>query len=262
MASKETWDEWVSVIEKRREAGSLALKDLLPYVDGDDPAKKLYAIVEVRELDDPAGGPFLYAHLTEPDDVTRCEVVQGLGWLRYRPAAPDLANVLLQDSDALIRTCAAEALGELGVDLPAVIQALSTALEHDRGSLVRAFAAESLGELGVSAALTALQRQLARERVTRTRAAIYAGLSRLGDRHALVRLLRMVDRAHDLSPIRNMLRYLTDILPAEEWKAALTAVLGTTPASRAKHPRLLEFLEEMQAEAAEAAAARQTRGGP
>jgi len=254
MANDEAWDEWVAAIERRREAGLLQLQDLLPYLDSDDPRRRGHALIEIMELGDPAAGPYLYAHLAEPDDAVRCEVVEVLGWLRYRPAAPDLANVLLRDPDWLTRLCAAEALGELGVDSPAVVQALTTAVERDWASLVRSYAAEALGALGVRAALPVLQRQLAREQVTRTRAGICSGLSLLGDRHALVRLLRMVDRVRDVPPLFNILSYVAEGLPAEEWNASLTAVLGSTAASRAKHPRLLELLDEMQAEAAAAAA--------
>jgi len=99
MEDKETWDEWVSAIEKRRVAGSLELKDLLPYLDSDDPLTKSHALSEIRELGDRAAGPFLHAHLTEPDDLIRYAVVEGLRWLCYRRAAPDLANVLLRDAD-------------------------------------------------------------------------------------------------------------------------------------------------------------------
>ncbi len=173
--------------------------------DRDDQVRQVAAHA-LGKLGDPAAAPFLLAALegprplpaglartallrlgpgateqlrtglTLPDPVARTVAAELLGVHAAMAAAPALAGVLTNDTEAPVRAAAARALGRIGV--PTVVPAMLAALD-DPDSTVRAEAATGLGAIGDARAVPALQGTLGHPDAATARGAAQ-GLLRCG----------------------------------------------------------------------------------
>jgi HEAT repeat protein len=120
----------------------------------------------------------------------RYEAAAALGCvLRGRRRAPRALLVAATDPNSLVRTCVAEALGEIAD--PAAVPALKRLIE-DRHPVVRSYAASSLATVARTRARRLLQRAVLRERSPRARVGAYGGLVALGDRAYVDRLFALL----------------------------------------------------------------------
>lgn len=204
-------DEQIEALDAAKGAGQAGRRRLRALLDSADANIRGLAADALGEAGGPPEAEALLGHLADDNPAVRRAVVEALGRLRLASAAEPLAALLAHERDALVRVCAAEALGELPDAGAETVRVLLHLLRTDPTPLVRAYAAESLGRLGVAEALAAIQDRLATERNTRARASMLEALSRLGDERAVRRLLRMLVRVKDWTTrtaIMNMLDYL------------------------------------------------------
>jgi HEAT repeat protein len=135
----------------------------------------------VAELDNPA-------HLG-PGGL-KAWVVRALGKLRNPEAVGPLVALVREDSDEIVASTAARALGDIGH--PSAIPALVTAAK-ERPDLVKAWAADSLGRLRASEAAPLLVGLLDSQSPLVRRAAAQA-LGHVGDRSVAPALSRAAGR--------------------------------------------------------------------
>lgn len=222
-------------------SGTITTADLLPYAQDADPDVRDYAVQWIADFGGTGAGHALVELLKDSEDFVRWDAAEGLGLLRYTPAADALSASLSSDPVAMVRVCAAEALGELSAVPPEAASALLRAVELDRSPLVRAYAAESLARLGVRDAEPVLRSMLGKEHNSRVRASFLAALSWFGDPMALRRLMQMADRVNDPTAICGMLQDLAGTMSQQELLAARQAVIRSSPE---KHTRLDSCLAE------------------
>lgn len=239
--------EKLQALDTLERSGLAAIEQLQILLDDPDPVVRSAAaghLAEVAEADD---APILLHYLGDRDSSVRIVIAEGLGRLKYGPAAQDLTTHARNDRNSLVRLCAAEALGELGVQSPRIIEALLAAVETDRSPLVRAYAAESLGRLGVGAAAPVIRHRLLRERSTRARASMLEALSRLGDAGAFDSLLGMIRRVKDFG-VRTAVLHLVQGLASPERIPLIAAAVDTATARDPKFARehrwFVDFLRE------------------
>ena len=112
---------------------------------------RLAAIESLESLGTPVESAVaIYAQaLSHSDAEIRFEAERCLGWhgTTSAPALPQLLDCLSNDPDANMRQGAAEALGEIGIGTPRVIDALREA-KRDSNPHVRLYAQDALRKLG------------------------------------------------------------------------------------------------------------------
>lgn len=136
---------------------TIEIRQLLDACRSDDPSRQiaaLHGLLDQRAFDT---APELVDLLASADPVVRstaADVVGQLGVYSTEQTGPALVK-LLNDVEEIVRSSAADALGLLGYT-PALLPVME-ALQRDKAPLVRASAAETLGDLGDSRAVPALQ---------------------------------------------------------------------------------------------------------
>lgn len=238
-------DEKRALVRRVLESHPQSAEAFLPLLADDDPFMRqstIEAMMTRRTLDI---APFIATLINDPDSMVRVDAIEAIGVLRYVPASSDLLERRRQDTNGLVRICAAEALGELDVQDDPTIAALIAAMEADHNELVRAYAAESLGRLRTTSARARIQAQLGVDRSSRARASMLLALYHLGDPVALARLLRMLRRVRRWemeAAILNMLREIVAPHDRIEIERALLKIAKSKPDFVAVHPFDMDLL--------------------
>lgn len=185
-----------------------------------------------------AAGRLIAPRIDDPDDMIRSDAIEAIGILRYTPAIPQLIVRMQTDRIPLVRTCAAEAIGDIGERSDDAVVALLNAMDQDTNELVRAYAADSLGRMGVSLARSCINAQCQRDRSARARASMLQSLYRLGDEDALKELLRMLRRVRRWEMEAAILNMLKEIMTSENQnliEAGLRGVANAKPSFESDH---------------------------
>ena len=138
----------------------LSLETLLSYCDSDDYALQVKALIELPRTDFYEAVPKIIRLLKSPESVIRSCAAEALGYMGIEDletVGPQLM-ILLEDPEEMVRCEAVEALGSLGYT-PA-FEAIKSLLISDYWWVVRASAAEALGYLGEPEALETLELSL------------------------------------------------------------------------------------------------------
>ena len=125
--------------------------------------------------------------LTDRSPEVRMRAAEALARLVPHGSAPLALVSALEDPDVLVRTAAAESLGDIG-DLR-TRTALRSAL-NDRSSWIRRNAAESIGSMKNRRDVAILRKRINVERSSSAKLGLYAGLYCLGDRGMLEFMLK------------------------------------------------------------------------
>lgn len=156
-------------------------------------------------------GPALLRALDDGEAIVRAEIVDALASLGYLPGLEKIKALLIQDPDALVRACAAEALGDLGNQ--EVLPELELSLTDDDES-VRAYAANAIGLLGSVRLLPKLQQYAEQASSLRVKAEMLGAKYRLGESGEIKRILGLLQNSdEDLST--NILNMLDDFTERE-----------------------------------------------
>lgn len=246
--AKYTREEKLHTIERLKTGENPQLDQLLEFLSDPDWSIRSLAVDALAEVGGEREAAFVLHLLDDPESAVRSDAAGALGRLGYKLAAQRLVNVLRNDREPLVRVCAAEALGDIGVTSADVKDALITAMNTDHSILVRAYASESLGRLGLAETMPVIRDQLTRERSTRARASMLEALSRLGDSDAFTSLLRIFKRlknAYIRSAVVNMLIGLATTDNAEVISEAADDVLARDPDFAVQNRQLHEALRRL-----------------
>jgi len=129
---------------------------LLPGLNHPNAFVRASVLRALRELRLQQSAEAAQALLGDNCPAVRREAISVLGWLRYSPAIPCIAQLAENDTDSEVRRIAVSALSYAGESaLPSLIKALS-----DSHWQVRSEAAQTLGKLKIQHAATALEQCL------------------------------------------------------------------------------------------------------
>jgi hypothetical protein len=134
--------------------------------------------------------PDIAESLADRSIEIRCEAAEALGrLLRKKQRAPSALRQAAADRNSLVRTCVAEALGDIGDKSAA---AVLRRLLRGRDAIVRSYAATALAAAGGQSARRHLRLALARERSPTARVGLNGALISLGDHAQIDPLLALL----------------------------------------------------------------------
>jgi HEAT repeat protein len=174
-----------------------AIPDLIKLLSSPEEDIRWSAIEALAAIADPGDestSEALMKMLLDSSSLIRCDTLYALLDLDYKPAKKLAKDLLINDSEWLVRVAAAEALsyladkGEL-----IVISALEIALD-DPSQPVRSFAACAIGILGIPEPMliNKLEVYLTSEESLSTKAEIMGAMYRLGVEEYLLKILKLL----------------------------------------------------------------------
>ncbi len=201
----------------------------------------------------------LQAALKTSGGKPKAGIIHSLDERRYRPAAADLAQ-LLSDSDSLIATSAARALGRIGGNEARrpLQQSLKTAVEPVRSAVVDGLldcASQLLAAGNVAEARQIFQQFDDAKEKEQVRVAAYAGLIRAGEDRALDLTISGITSA-DSARQMAALRLAKEIRDAKATAAFTNLLAGSSPPMQIALLRLLQQRGDVTAAPAVFTAAR------
>ena len=205
-----------------------AVPDLLEVVRADrDDGLRLEAVRALWKIADSSIGQELVALLNMNSDAVRNELIETLGFMRYRGAVPELTRIVEQakKTDAT-RILALAALADIAD--PASVP-LFDSLKADENEMIRVYANEGIARTADVNQKTAISAARLVEKSPRVRTAQAFGLLRIGESEYLDELIRSLERksTRDLAK-----EYLLETRPED--RPALFAPRSVNSTTRAE----------------------------
>lgn len=144
--------ELTRIAELEHESAVMALAELTPMLDNDDPAVRRAAIEAIGDMTIPAILPIVSLGLRDPNPQVRVAAIEALVAREDRSGATAV-EPLIHDSAREVRLAAIDALAELEAD--SAVHALASLLA-DQDPLIRHRAVLALGDIGGAGAISYL----------------------------------------------------------------------------------------------------------
>ena len=184
--------------------------------------------------------------LKNSESSVRIDALYTLGGLKATYALTEIANILLQDQDAVVRATASEVIADLG-DVSGADSLLSALGDEDFA--VRSCCANALGIIGRQEHVTVLTERLNAETNSVVKANMLGALLRLGENHFMKEFVELLSSVSEEN-IGALLHLVEDLLgrnTPEAFVKSIRELISVFEDLSEKFPaeeRFIEYLEE------------------